>query len=76
MPALPAILHRSQPMDCLERSGKLTLIMIHPILLRLSVAIYWSVRHLFYMYHMMKMTECGNFYAEKHTKQMKQSWYL
>ena len=30
--------------------------MIHPILLRLSVAIYWSVRHLFYMYHMMKMT--------------------
>ena len=45
--------------------------MIHPILLRLSVAIYWSVRHLFYMYHMMKMTECGNFYAEKHTKQMK-----
>ena len=28
MPALPAILHRSQPMDCLERSGKLTLIRI------------------------------------------------
>ncbi len=23
------------------------------------------------MYRMMKMTECGNFYAEKHTKQMR-----
>lgn len=28
MPALPAILHRGQPMDCLERGGKLTLIRI------------------------------------------------
>ncbi len=56
-----------------ERQTWNFLFMIHPILLRLSVAIYWSVRHLFYMYHMMKMTECGNFYAEKHTKQMKQS---
>lgn len=28
MPALPAILHRGQPMDCLECGGKLTLIRI------------------------------------------------